>query len=452
VIGLFSRVLIANRGEIAVRIIRACKELGIETVAVYSTADRDSLHVKMADVAVCIGAAPARESYLNISNLIAAAQNSGAQAIHPGYGFLAENPHFADLCQTYNIKFIGPRAEVIEALGDKVQAREIARAAGVPLVPGSDGAISSYEEAVQVAANIGYPVMIKASAGGGGKGMRLAHSRENLKEALSTAKLEADAAFGNDQIYIEKYIEEPRHIEIQVLGDESGNIIHLGERDCSLQRRNQKLLEESPSSLLNQEMRQKMGTVAVEAARAAGYYSAGTVEFLVDKHLNFYFIEMNTRIQVEHPVSEMVTGIDIVKEQIRIAAGYPLGYAQEEVRLNGWAIECRVNAEDTENNFRPYPGTVGQYIAPGGPGVRVDSSVYSSCTISPYYDSMIAKVIVWGQDRPEAIQRMKRALNEFIIEDIATTIPFHLKVLDNAFFQRGEVYTNFIQRRMSDGV
>jgi len=449
---LFSRVLIANRGEIAVRVIRACRELGIETVAVYSIADRDSLHVKMADLAVCIGGAPARESYLNISNIIAAAQNSGAQAIHPGYGFLAENPYFADLCQTYNIKFIGPRASVIETMGDKVKAREIARAAGVTLVPGSDGAVSSYEEAVTVAQEIGYPVMIKASAGGGGKGMRLAHNRELLKEALSTARMEANAAFGNDEIYIEKYIEEPRHIEIQVLGDEYGNLIHLGERDCSLQRRNQKLLEESPSSLLNEEMRKRMGEVAVAAAREADYFSAGTVEFLVDKNYNFYFIEMNTRVQVEHPVTEMVTGIDIVKEQIRIAAGHKLSYAQDDVKINGWAIECRVNAEDPDNNFQPYPGTVGQYVIPGGPGVRVDSSVYSNYTITPYYDSMVAKVIVWGQDRPEAIARMKRALNEFIIENIVTTIPFHLKVLDNAFFQRGEVYTNFIQRRMSSEV
>ncbi|KUG05018.1 biotin carboxylase of acetyl-coa carboxylase [hydrocarbon metagenome] len=449
---MFSRVLIANRGEIAVRVIRACRELGIETVAVYSIADRDSLHVKMADLAVCIGGAPARESYLNISNIIAAAQNSGAQAIHPGYGFLAENPYFADLCQTYNIKFIGPRASVIETMGDKVKAREIARAAGVTLVPGSDGAVSSYEEAVTVAQEIGYPVMIKASAGGGGKGMRLAHNRELLKEALSTARMEANAAFGNDEIYIEKYIEEPRHIEIQVLGDEYGNLIHLGERDCSLQRRNQKLLEESPSSLLNEEMRKRMGEVAVAAAREADYFSAGTVEFLVDKNYNFYFIEMNTRVQVEHPVTEMVTGIDIVKEQIRIAAGHKLSYAQDDVKINGWAIECRVNAEDPDNNFQPYPGTVGQYVIPGGPGVRVDSSVYSNYTITPYYDSMVAKVIVWGQDRPEAIARMKRALNEFIIENIVTTIPFHLKVLDNAFFQRGEVYTNFIQRRMSSEV
>jgi len=449
---VFSKVLIANRGEIAVRIIRACRELGIKTAAVYSVADRDSLHVKMADTAVCIGGAAARESYLNISNIIAAAQNEGVDAIHPGYGFLAENAYFAEMCSTYNMKFIGPRADVIEAMGDKVKAREIARSVGVPLVPGSDGAVLSYAEAISVAKEIGYPVMIKASAGGGGRGMRLAHNKDGLKGALETARMEADAAFGNDEIYIEKYIEEPRHIEFQILADELGNIIHLGERDCSLQRRNQKLLEESPSSLLDEGIRQKMGDVAVNAARAAGYSSAGTVEFLVDKNLNFYFIEMNTRVQVEHAVSEMVTGIDIVKEQIRIAAGEPLSYTQDDVKMNGWAIECRINAEDPSNNFQPSPGTVGQYVVPGGPGVRVDSSVYSNYTITPYYDSMVAKVIVWGQDRQEAMARMKRALNEFTIENISTTIPFHLEVLDNAFFQRGEVYTNFIQRRMSSEV
>lgn len=447
---MFSSVLIANRGEIAVRVIRACKELGIETIAVYSTADRDSLHVKMADRAVCIGGPAARDSYLNMSNLIAAARNLGAEAIHPGYGFLAENPHFANLCQTHGIKFIGPQADVIEALGDKAKAREIARAAGVPLVPGSDGVVHNYEEAEEIAENIGYPVIIKASAGGGGKGMRLAHSPKGLKEALITARLEAGAAFGNEDLYIEKYIEEPRHIEIQILGDETGNLIHLGERDCSIQRRNQKLLEESPSSGLDPSTREKMWQLALDTAQAAGYFSAGTVEFLVDKYGQFFFIEMNTRIQVEHPVSEMVTGVDIVKEQIRIAAGYPLSYAQEDIKIEGWAIECRVNAEDPRRNFQPSPGTIGQYIVPGGPGVRVDSSVYANYTITPYYDSMLAKVIVWGKDRPEAIQRMKRALNEYVIENIPTTIPFHLMVLDNAFFQRGEVYTNFIQRRISD--
>lgn len=447
---MFSRILVANRGEIALRIIRACKELNIETVAVYSVADRDSLHVEMADEAICIGGAPARQSYLNIPNIIAAAQNTGAEAIHPGYGFLAENSHFAGLCSNYHVKFIGPRPEVIDLMGDKVKARELVKSVGVPVVPGSDGAVGNYNEAVRVAREIGYPVMIKASAGGGGKGMRLAHNESSLKSALETARMEAGAAFGNDEIYLEKYIEEPRHIEFQILGDEYGHMIHLGERDCSLQRRNQKLLEEAPSSLLDQELREKMGQVAVEAAKAAGYCSAGTVEFLADKQKNFYFIEMNTRVQVEHPVTEMVTGIDIVKEQIRIAAGEHLGYSQDDIRVNGWAIECRINAEDPARDFQPSPGRVGKYIIPGGPGVRVDSSVYSGYSIPPFYDSMVAKLIVWGKDRNEAIARMKRALNEFQVENIKTTIPFHLQVLDNAFFQRGEVYTNFIQRRMSE--
>ncbi|NLW92880.1 MAG: acetyl-CoA carboxylase biotin carboxylase subunit [Syntrophomonadaceae bacterium] len=445
---MFSKILIANRGEIAVRIIRACREMGIKTIAVYSTADRESLHVKLADEAVCIGPAPARESYLNITNLISAAQHRGAEAIHPGYGFLAENAYFAELCGANDIVFIGPSAKVIELMGDKARAREAVKAVGVPLVPGSDGPVNNYEEALVTAREIGYPVMIKASAGGGGKGMRLAQNDESLREALDMARMEAGAAFNNDTVYLEKYIEEPRHIEFQILADQAGNVIHLGERDCSLQRRNQKLLEESPSTLLDDKLRSRMGKAAVEAARAAGYYSAGTIEFLVDKHKKFYFIEMNTRVQVEHPVSEMVTGIDIVKEQIRIAAGESLGYKQEDVKVRGWAMECRINAEDPDHDFRPSPGQVGQYIIPGGPGVRVDSSVYSGYTITPFYDSMVAKLIVWGKDRPEAIARMKRALKEFTVENITTTIPFHLKVLDNAFFQRGEVYTNFIQRRM----
>lgn len=447
---VFSKVLIANRGEIAIRIIRACKELNIATVAVYSKADKESLHVSMADEAVCIGDAPAKQSYLNISNIIAAAMNTGADAIHPGYGFLAENAYFAELCETNNIKFIGPSSSVIDLMGDKVKARELVTTVDVPLVPGSTGAVESLAEAVKIADTIGYPVMIKASAGGGGKGMRLAHSQASLKEALSMAKMEAKAAFGNDEIYVEKYIEEPRHIEIQILGDEHGNIVHLGERDCSLQRRNQKLLEESPSSLVDEELRALMGATAIKAARAANYYSAGTVEFLVDKHKNFYFIEMNTRVQVEHPVSEMVTGIDIVKEQIKIAAGEKLSFQQEDVVMHGWAIECRINAEDPSNDFLPSPGKVQTYIPPGGPGVRVDSSVYSGYTITPYYDSMVAKLIVWGRTREEAIARMKRALLEFQVTNINTTIPFHLKVLDNAFYQKGEVYTNFIQRRMSE--
>lgn len=447
---VFSKVLIANRGEIAVRIIRACRDLNIATVAVYSKPDKESLHVSMADEAVCIGNAPANQSYLNISNIIAAAKNTGAEAVHPGYGFLAENAYFAELCATNNIKFIGPKPQVINLMGDKVKARELVTTVDVPLVPGSDGAVNSLAEAVEIADAIGYPVMIKASAGGGGKGMRLAHSQAALKEALNMAKMEAKAAFGNDEVYIEKYIEEPRHIEIQILADEYGNMVHLGERDCSLQRRNQKLLEESPSTLVDEELRARMGATAIKAAAAANYYSAGTIEFLVDKNKNFYFIEMNTRIQVEHPVTEMVTGIDVVKEQIKIAAGEKLSIKQEDVHLNGWAIECRINAEDPDHDFRPSPGMVKEYLMPGGPGVRVDSSVYSGYTITPYYDSMIAKVIVWGRDRNEAIVRMKRALHEFKATNVSTTVPFHLKVLDNAFFRKGEVYTNFIQRRMNE--
>lgn len=447
---MFSKILIANRGEIALRVIRACRELDIETVAVYSTADRNSLHVMMADEAVCIGAPPANQSYLNIPNILSAARVTGADAIHPGYGFLAENAYFAELCEANNIKFIGPQPATIQLMGDKVKAREVVRKAGVPLVPGSSGAVTSYQEAVKVAESTGYPVMIKASAGGGGRGMRLAHSQAGLKDAMQTAKMEAGAAFGNDEVYIEKYIEEPRHIEIQILADEYGQVIHLGERDCSIQRRNQKLLEEAPSTFVDEKLRAQMGKVAVEAAAAAGYCSAGTIEFLVDKDRNFYFMEMNTRIQVEHGVTEMVTGIDIVKEQIKIAAGHQLSCNQNDIIINGWAMECRINAEDPDHDFRPSPGTVGSYLIPGGPGVRVDSCVYSNYTILPYYDSMVAKLLVWGQDRAEAIARMKRALQEFEVENIATTIPFHLRILDNAFFRKGEVYTNFIQRRMND--
>ncbi len=447
---MFAKVLIANRGEIAVRIIRACQEMNISTVAVYSQADKDSLHARMADEAVCIGGAPATQSYLHIANIISAAENTGCQAIHPGYGFLAENSYFAELCEANHIKFIGPPPQVIDLLGDKVKSKELAKKVGVPVVPGSEGAAKSLEEAQELAESIGYPVIIKASAGGGGRGMRLAHSPASLKDALAMARMEASAAFGNDEIYIEKYIEEPRHIEIQVLGDEHGHIIHLGERDCSLQRRHQKLLEEAPSSLLDDHLRARMGEVAIKAARAAGYCNAGTVEFLVDKHKNFYFIEMNTRIQVEHPVTEMVTGIDLIKEQLRIAAGEVLSLKQEDIKLNGWAIECRINAEDPANDFRPSPGLVTEYLPPGGPGVRVDSAIYAGYNIPPYYDSMIAKLIVWGRDRDDAIARMKRALQEFQIKNVATTIPFHLQVLDNAFFRRGEVYTNFIQRRMEN--
>lgn len=445
---MFAKILIANRGEIAVRIIRACRDLGIATVAVYSQADRNSMHTALADETVCIGGAPAGQSYLNISNIIAAAQNTGAEAIHPGYGFLAENAYFAELCETNGIKFIGPQPQVIKLMGDKVKAREVVSREGVPLVPGSEGAVLNRAQAVAIAEQIGYPVMIKASAGGGGKGMRLAHNRSTLEEALNMARMEARSAFGNDEVYIEKYIEEPRHIEFQILGDEFGQTIHLGERDCSLQRRNQKLLEEAPSCMLDHELRERMGAMAVKAAQAVDYTSAGTIEFLVDRDKNFYFIEMNTRIQVEHPVTEMVTGIDIVKAQIRIAAGEKLDISQSDVCINGWAIECRINAEDPDNNFLPSPGQITEYWCPGGPGVRVDSSAYSGYIITPYYDSMIAKLIVWGRTRTEAIERMRRALLEFRVGNVHTTIPFHLRVLGNAFFQKGEVYTNFIQRRM----
>lgn len=445
---MFSKILIANRGEIAVRIIRACKELGIGTVAVYSEADRESLHVKMADEAVCIGGATANRSYLNIPSIIAAANITRAEAIHPGYGFLAENAYFAEICETCDVKFIGPDPAALSLMGDKIAARQLMESNGVPVVPGSDGPVEDIREAVRLADDIGYPIMIKAAAGGGGRGMRLAQSRRDLENAMITARTEAETAFGNGAVYLEKYVEEPRHIEVQVLGDQHGNIIYLGERDCSIQRRNQKLLEEAPSSFIDEETRKQMGETAVLAAQAADYFSAGTVEFLVDRNHNFHFIEMNTRIQVEHPVSEMITGIDLVKEQIRVAAGQSLALTQEEVKLNGWAIECRINAEDPRFDFRPSPGTITRYLPPGGPGIRVDSALYPGYSIPSYYDSLVAKLIAWGQDRSEAIARMERALQEFVIEGIKTTIPFHQQILDNAFFRKGEVYTNFIQRRI----
>lgn len=445
---MFNKILVANRGEIAVRIIRACKELGIKTVAVYSEADRDALHVQYADEAFCIGPAHSNRSYLNSHGILSVANITGADAIHPGYGFLAENAYFAEICESSKIRFIGPPPRVIETMGDKATARETMINSGVPVVPGTKGIINSEEQAQQVAAEIGYPVIIKASAGGGGRGMRVAHSKEDLIKALSTAQSEAQAAFGNSEVYIEKYVEEPRHVEVQILADDFGNAVYLGERDCSVQRRHQKLIEESPSTALNEDLRRQMGEIAVKAVKAVGYTNAGTVEFLLDKDLNFYFIEVNTRIQVEHTVTEMATGMDLIKEQIRIAAGKPLEITQEEINPRGWTIECRINAEDPEHDFRPCPGKITAYEVPGGPGIRVDSAVYSGYCITPYYDSMIAKLIVWGKDREEAINRMKRALNEYRIEGIKTTIPFHLKVLDNAFFRKGEIYTNFIQRRI----
>lgn len=447
---MFKKILIANRGEIALRIIRACKEMDIRTVAVYSEADRNSLHVKFADEAFCIGPAQSGRSYLNKANIISAAVVSRADAIHPGYGFLAENSEFADICEECGIKFIGPAAEALENMGAKAIARETMIKAGIPVVPGTEGVINDIDEALKIAKEIGYPVMVKASAGGGGKGMRVAQSKHDLEKAIQTAQAEAEAAFGNGEVYIEKYVEEPRHIEFQILADNYGTTVYLGERDCSIQRRNQKLLEESPSSAITPELRKKMGDIAVKAAKAVNYSNAGTVEFLLDKHNNFYFIEMNTRIQVEHPVTELVTGIDLIKEQIRIAAGEKLGYTQKDIKINGWAMECRVNAEDPNHNFMPSPGKITGYHAPGGMGVRVDSAAFEGYQIPPYYDSMVAKLVVWGKDRNEAISRMKRALEEYVIEGVKTTIPFQLRILDNAFFQRGDFYTNFIQRRLED--
>ncbi|MDN5344271.1 MAG: acetyl-CoA carboxylase, biotin carboxylase subunit [Clostridia bacterium] len=448
---MFKRVLIANRGEIAVRIIRACRELDIETVAVYSEADRGALHTRLADKAVCIGPAPANRSYLHIPSIIAAAQMSGADAIHPGYGFLAENPYFAEMCATSGITFIGPTPQAIQLMGAKAAARATMIAAGIPVVPGSEGVVKDLDAALAIAREIGYPVLIKASAGGGGRGMRTAQGPRELRQAILAAQREAEATFGDSQIYLEKYIEEPRHIEFQILGDGQGNIIHLGERDCSLQRRNQKILEEAPSVALTPELRQEMGAVALQAARAVDYSSTGTVEFLLDRQGRYYFIEMNTRIQVEHPVTEAVTGIDLVQEQIKIAAGEPLRIRQEEVMIRGHAIECRINAEDPAHNFRPAPGRVERYQVPGGFGVRVDSALYSGYTVPPYYDSLLAKVIAWAPDREGAISRMNRALQEIVIEGVPTTIPFHQQIMANAFFQRGEIYTNFIQRRLLAG-
>ncbi|VCU52818.1 Biotin carboxylase [Thermus thermophilus] len=441
------KVLIANRGEIALRIIRAARELGIKTVVAHSTADEKSLPVLLADEAICIGPPPSGQSYLNIPNILSAAIVTGADAIHPGYGFLAENATFAEMCREHGITFIGPTPENMKALGDKATARKVAREAGVPTVPGTDE-LSSLEEAKRAAQEIGYPVILKASAGGGGRGMRVVHTEEELERAVLQAQEEARAAFGNPAVYLEKYIEEPKHIEIQVLGD-GENVIHLWERDCSIQRRHQKLLEEAPS-LLPEETRRAIAEAARRLAEHVGYVSAGTMEFLVDKEGNFYFIEMNTRIQVEHPVTEMITGIDLVQAQFRIAQGEKLWLKQEEIQVRGHAIEVRVNAEDPEKGFRPSIGKVETLLFPGGPGVRVDSHLYTGYQIPPHYDSLIAKIIVWAPTREEAIRRMERALSETVIEGpgLKTTIPFHQKVLQNAFFRRGAVYTNFVARRM----
>lgn len=441
------KVLIANRGEIALRIIRAARELGIKTVVAHSTADEKSLPVLLADEAICIGPPPSGQSYLNIPNILSAAIVTGADAIHPGYGFLAENAAFAEMCREHGITFIGPTPENMKALGDKATARKVAREAGVPTVPGTDE-LSSLEEAKRAAQEIGYPVILKASAGGGGRGMRVVHTEEELERAVLQAQEEARAAFGNPAVYLEKYIEEPKHIEIQVLGD-GERVVHLWERDCSIQRRHQKLLEEAPS-LLPEETRRAIAEAARRLAEHVGYVSAGTMEFLVDKEGNFYFIEMNTRIQVEHPVTEMITGIDLVQAQFRIAQGEKLWLKQEEIQVRGHAIEVRVNAEDPEKGFRPSIGKVETLLFPGGPGVRVDSHLYTGYQIPPHYDSLIAKIIVWAPTREEAIRRMERALSEAVIEGpgLKTTIPFHQKVLQNAFFRRGAVYTNFVARRM----
>ncbi|WP_053367082.1 acetyl-CoA carboxylase biotin carboxylase subunit [Bacillus sp. FJAT-27245] len=443
---MIKKILIANRGEIAVRVVRACRDLGIESVAVYSEADRESLHVQLADEAYCIGPTSSKDSYLNFTNIISVAKLTGCDAIHPGYGFLAENAAFAELCRECNIIFIGPSPEAINKMGTKDVARETMREAGVPIVPGSTGIVKDVDEAIEIAGQIGYPVIIKATAGGGGKGIRIARDEQDLIKGINITQQEAMTAFGNPGVYLEKFIEDFRHVEIQVMGDSHGNTIHLGERDCSIQRRLQKLLEETPSPAIDSEMREEMGNAAVKAAKAVDYTGAGTVEFIYDyRDRKFYFMEMNTRIQVEHPVTEMVTGVDLIKEQIKVASGEKLSISQEEVTFTGWSIECRINAENPEKNFMPSAGKIKMYLPPGGIGVRVDSAAYPGYTIPPYYDSMIAKVITYGSTREEAIARMKRALSEFVIEGIHTTIPFHLRLLEHEKFVGGEFNTKFLE-------
>jgi len=442
---MFHKILIANRGEIAIRVIRACKELGIKTVAVYSTADADSLHVKLADESVCIGPAPSSQSYLNINAIISAAELTDAEAIHPGYGFLSENAKFAEICEQCGITFIGPSAESMRVMGDKISARQAVIEHGVPILPGTKENVKTVDEAVKIAKQIGFPVIIKATAGGGGRGMKIVHSQATLANAYATAKAEAQAGFGNPDVYIEKYCEQPRHVEIQILADKHGNCIHLGERDCSIQRRHQKMLEEAPCPALKAETRAAMGAAAVKAAKAVNYCSVGTVEFLLDKNGDFFFMEMNTRIQVEHPVTEMITGVDLIREQIRSAAGLPLRYTQEDIKITGHAIECRINAEDPFK-FTPCPGKITAYHQPGGLGVRVDSFVYDQYTVVPHYDSMIGKLIVHAETREDAIRRMARALDEYIIEGIKTTIFFHKRIMTNKDFIEGNVDTSFLDR------
>ena len=446
---MLKKVLIANRGEIAVRIIRACREMGIRTVAIYSEADKDALHVRLADQAICIGPAPSSKSYLNVKAILEAACLTGADSIHPGFGFLSENANFAKICEEMGIKFIGPNYKLIELLGNKSKAKETMKKAGVPVVPGSEGLIKSKKEAVEIAEKIKYPVILKASAGGGGKGIRIAHNKEELEKAYSLVKQEAKISFNDDSIYIEKFVENPRHVEIQVLADEHGNGIHLGERDCSVQRRNQKIIEETPASIINDETRKKMGEVAVKAVKEIGYTNAGTIEFLVDKNRDFYFMEMNTRVQVEHPVTEMVTGIDIIKEQIKIASGEKLTIKQKDVKVNGHSMEARINAENPDKNFMPCPGTITGLHIPGGNGVRVDTAIYSGYTIPPTYDSMIAKVIVHGKTREESIAKLKSAVAELVVDGITTNADFILKILDNENFKKNNYDTSFIEKEFN---
>ena len=443
---MFDKILIANRGEIAVRIIRACREMGIKTVAVFSEPDREALHAQLADEAVCIGSAKAADSYNNMNNIISAAVLTKAQAIHPGFGFLSENSTFAAMCKECNIKFIGPDPEVIDLLGNKANARTMMQNAQVPVIPGSDGVVKDIDRAYEIAEKLGYPVMVKASAGGGGKGIRIVRRKEDLAKAFESAKSETKAAFGDDALYMEKVIEHARHIEVQILGDDYGNVIHLGERDCSLQRKNQKVLEEAPSPAVPQSVREELCAAAVRAAKAAGYQSAGTIEFLYDRSKQFYFMEMNTRVQVEHPVTEMITGVDIIKEQIRIADGKRLSIAHKDVTISGHAIECRINAENPEKNFRPSPGTITDMYLPGGKGIRIDSAIYSGYTIPPYYDSMVAKLIVWAKNRQEAINKMQSALGEVIIEGIDTNVDYQYGIVNHPDYIEGNIDIEFIER------
>ena len=446
---MLKKVLIANRGEIAVRIIRACREMGIRTVAIYSEADKNALHVQLADEAICVGPAPSNKSYLNVKAILEAACLTGADSIHPGFGFLSENPNFAKICQETGIKFIGPDYKLIELLGNKSKAKETMKRAGVPVVPGSDGLIYSKEQAVNLAEQIKYPVMLKASAGGGGRGIRVAYSKEELEKEYDIVKQEAKVSFNDDSLYLEKFVENPRHVEIQILADEHGNCIHLGERDCSVQRRNQKVLEETPSGILDEKTRKKMGEVAVKAVKEIGYSNAGTIEFLVDKNQDFYFMEMNTRIQVEHPVTEMVTGVDIIKEQIKIAGGEELTYKQEDIKFEGHSMEVRINAENPDKNFMPCPGTITGLHLPGGNGIRVDTAIYSGYTVPPTYDSMLAKLIVHGKNREESIAKMKSAVAEFVVEGITTNIDFLLKILENENFKTNNYDTSFIKKEFN---